>query len=55
MKEVRTSFKIEALYTLLRTESRSTVAFVYEVGFLVKVLRRWTEIFRRMFIVEFCL
>jgi hypothetical protein len=28
MKEVRTSFKIEALYTLLRTESRLTDAFV---------------------------
>jgi len=55
MKEVRTSFKIEALYTLLRTESRLTVAFVYEVGFLVMVLRRWSEIFRLMFIVEFCL
>jgi hypothetical protein len=33
MEEVWTSFKIGALYTLLRTESRLTVAFVYEVGF----------------------
>jgi len=55
MKEIRTSFKIEALYTLLRTESRLTVAFVYEVRFLIMVLRKWTEIFRRIFIVEFCL
>jgi hypothetical protein len=54
-KEVRTPFKIEALYTLLRTESRLTVAFVCEVGFLVMVLSRWTEVFRRMSIVESCL
>jgi len=48
VKEVRTSFKIEALYTL-------TVAFLYEVGLLFMVLCRWTEIFRLMFIVDFSL
>jgi hypothetical protein len=39
LKESRTSFKIKALYTLLRTESRLTVTFSYEVCFLVMVLQ----------------
>jgi hypothetical protein len=39
MQDSRTLFKIEAFYTLLRTESRLTIAFAYEVCFLVMVLR----------------